>query len=113
MPRKPLPSRRCLLRGAVITGATLPLAGWMVSRSRPAHAEAEDLPEAEDGHAHDYVSNAEDAEGHPEYEAGERCDNCVFWGEEVRNGLGTCNHPDFLEVLVADEGWCSAYASLD
>jgi hypothetical protein len=37
----------------------------------------------------------------------------VFWGEEVRNGLGTCNHPDFAEVLVAAEGWCAAYASLE
>ncbi|MBK5943810.1 MAG: high-potential iron-sulfur protein [Halorhodospira halophila] len=97
-------SRRTFLKGSAVALAALPLSTLLHQRS----ARAE--PRAEDGHAHDYVNEAADASGHPRYEEGQLCENCAFWGEAVEDGWGRCTHPDFDEVLVKAEGWCSVYA---
>ncbi len=101
-------ARRNFLRAAVATAAAVPAAGLgLYAASRPALAE--DLPQAEDGHAHDYVNDVADTD-HDAYEDGQLCENCTFWTGEEEDGWGGCQHPDFMDVLVAAEGWCSAYA---
>jgi hypothetical protein len=100
-------NRRGFLRSALLTATVLPTAGLGIAAARPAWAA--DRPRAEDGHAWDYVNAAEDAAGHEVYEAGNTCANCIFWTGEVADGWGECVHPDFMEVLVNAEGWCSAY----
>ena len=95
--------RRRFLKTGAMAVAALPLA-TLVHQGR-VHA----MPQAEDGHAHDYVNDGADAE-HDAYEEGQRCDNCAFWGGEEDNGWGSCMHPDFSDVLVKDKGWCSVWA---
>ncbi len=104
--------RRKLLKAGAMGAASIPLASLVASGTAMARIpdDAEDLPEAEDGHAHDYVNVAEDASDHPRFEQGQYCDNCTFWEGEVKNGWGFCSHPDFSDVLVKDEGWCGVYA---
>lgn len=99
-------NRRGFLKTALAGATVLPVAGLGVSLARPALAQE---ARAQDGHALDYVNDASDAAGHALYEPGQRCDNCIFWSGEVADGWGGCMHPDFEDVLVKDEGWCSAY----
>ena len=95
--------RRAFLRHAVGVAAALPLAGLAARR-----VAAQDEPRAENGHAQNYVENAENAD-HERYEEGQQCANCVFWrGEDAE--YGPCQHPEFRDVLVASAGWCAAYA---
>ena len=106
MHEKTDPDRRRFLRRAAVTIATIPVASLVLHPQRRALA---DKPEAEDGHAHHYVNDAADAD-HDNYEEGELCENCAFWAGEERNGWGGCHHPDFQDVLVNADGWCSVYA---
>lgn len=101
-------SRRLFLRGAVLSAAIVPVAGLGLKVSDKAFAQ--DLPQAEDGHALDYVNNAADSD-HQAYEEGQQCQNCVFWAGESEDGWGRCNHPQFSDVLVNAEGWCNAFVS--
>lgn len=97
------PERRAFLRRAAGIAATLPVAGLAAQAAR-----AQDEERAEDGHAQNYVTNAADAD-HPRYEDGQVCSGCVFWnGDDAE--WGACRHPQFRNVLVAANGWCSAYA---
>lgn len=96
-------NRRKFLKTSAMAVAALPLSALVHQRVVKA------MPQAEDGHAHDYVNDAADAEGHPQYQEGQRCDNCAFWGGEEDNGWGTCMHPDFSDVLVRADGWCDAW----
>ena len=92
--------RRRFLAGSAAVVASIPVAA-LVHQRRAVAAER-----AEEGHAHDYVHDAADAADHPDYEEGERCDNCAFWAGEQDNGWGGCHHPDFQDVLVRAGGWC-------
>lgn len=96
-------SRRKFLKTGAMAVAALPLSTLVHQRDVRAMAKAED------GHAHDYVNDVADAD-HESYEDGQRCDNCAFWAGESDNGWGECHHPDFSDVLVKDEGWCSVWA---
>lgn len=95
-------NRRTFLKTSALAVAALPVASLLTHRTVKA------MPQAEDGHAHNYVNDGADSD-HADYSDGERCDNCVFWGGEEDNGWGTCNHPDFAGVLVRDKGWCDAW----
>lgn len=110
MPKTFRSDRRRFLRGAVLTATALPAGGYVMGFANPAWAE--DRPRAEDGHAWDYVNDAADADSEL-YEDGQLCSNCVFWTGEVEDGWGGCQHPDFEDVLVNAEGWCSAYVALE
>lgn len=95
--------RRQFLRQAIGTAAILPLAGLA---ARPALAQ--DDPHAEDGHALNYV-NDNTTSDHARHQEGQHCGNCVFYqgGEDE---WGPCQHPQFRDVQVNNNGWCSAYA---
>lgn len=101
-------SRRLFLRGAVLSAAVIPVAGLGLKVSSKAFAQ--DMPHAEDGHALDYVNNAPDS-NHERHEEGQQCQKCVFWAGDPQNGWGRCNHPQFSNVLVNANGWCSAFVS--
>jgi len=103
MTETPRTARRAFLRRAAAIAAALPFAGLAAHPGR-----AQDDPRAEDGHAQNYVNNAPDAD-HPRYAEGQQCANCVFWqGEDAE--WGGCQHPEFRNVQVSRNGWCSAYA---
>ncbi|WP_024329852.1 high-potential iron-sulfur protein [Thioalkalivibrio sp. ALR17-21] len=92
-------SRRTFLRRASAAVAAIPvvsMTGMSVAKAKPM---------AEDGHAHNYVADAANAD-HPDYSEGERCDNCAFW-----DGNGGCHHADFQGVNVSANGWCDAWVS--
>lgn len=94
--------RRAFLRQALGTAAILPLAGLA---ARPALAQD---AQAEDGHALNYVNDHTMAD-HPRYREGSQCSSCVFWqGGDAE--WGACQHPQFRNVQVNANGWCSAYA---
>ena len=95
--------RRRFLKVTALAAAALPLGALI----KPQRVIA--MAKAEDGHALDYVNDAADAADHPQFEEGQRCDNCVFWMGEEQNGWGRCQHPQFDDVLVRDKGWCSTW----
>lgn len=95
-------SRRRLLGAGVGAVVCLPLGR--------AAAEESPLKRAEDGHAHEYVTDAADAADHPRYEEGQTCRNCTFWRQEVEDEWGPCVHPEFRDVLVNANGWCEVHA---
>ncbi|WP_290652326.1 high-potential iron-sulfur protein [Aquisalimonas sp.] len=96
--------RRRFLKTGAMAVAALPLSTLIHQRSVKA------MPQAEDGHALDYVNDAADAADHPEYEEGQYCHNCAFWAGAEDNGWGQCHHPEFADVLVNEDGWCSVWA---
>lgn len=104
MSNEPDNNRRKFLKGSAAVVAAIPLAALV--RHRQAFAKAE----AEEGHALDYVHDAADAAGHDKFQEGSRCDNCAFWAGEEADGWGGCYHPEFSDVLVNANGWCSAWA---
>lgn len=95
--------RRRFLKTTALAVAALPLGALIHPQRVIAKAKAED------GHAHDYVNKAADAADHPKYQKGQTCDTCVFWQGEAEKGWGDCQHPDFADVLVKAEGWCSQW----
>ncbi|SFM43960.1 high-potential iron-sulfur protein [Marinobacter pelagius] len=97
-------SRRVFLRTAALGAAAVPLARIAV-HSPAAHAEK---AKAEDGHAMDYVNDATTSD-HPKYKDGNKCSTCAFWAGEESGGWGTCRHPEFSDVLVNKNGWCSTW----
>lgn len=99
-------ARRAFLRKITAFGAAVPFAGLGITAASPAFADEE---RAEEGHAHDYVHDAADAEDHARFQEGSNCANCAFW-QGGDDEWGGCQHPDFRDVLVAADGWCSAYA---
>lgn len=101
-------NRRRFLTRAAVAASVVPLS-TLALQLPSRRATAADRPEAEDGHAHDYVRNAADSD-HAMFEAGSNCGNCAFWSGSVTDDHGGCFHPDFMTVLVAEEGWCSVYA---
>lgn len=98
-------SRRVFLRTAALGAAAVPLARFAL-HSPGAHAAK---PKAEDGHALDYVNDASTSD-HSRYQEGQNCANCVFWAGENSGGWGDCRHPQFADVQVNQNGWCSSYA---
>lgn len=99
-------ARRNFLKNAMLSAAAVSAAGYGLAAARPAVAQT---AQAEDGHAHDYVNDVADVD-HARYAEGQLCENCVFWTGEEADGWGGCQHPDFANVLVNAQGWCSAYA---
>ncbi|MFW6379823.1 MAG: high-potential iron-sulfur protein [Halorhodospira sp.] len=103
--------RRKFLKTGAMAVASIPLATLMTHGTAMANVpdDAEDLPQAEDDHAHDYVNDHNDTD-HSRYQDGQRCDTCQFWVESVDGDWGYCEHPSFSDVLVNANGWCSVYA---
>ncbi|ABM63141.1 high-potential iron-sulfur protein [Halorhodospira halophila] len=97
-------NRRRLLQASTLMAAAIPLSALVHHRTATA------APQADDGHAHDYVGDAADAEDHARYQAGQQCQDCRFWEGEVEGGYGECSHPDFADVLVSADGWCDVFA---
>lgn len=96
--------RRRFLRAGILTVAALPLA--TVVRQQTVRA----MPQAEAGHALNYVNDASNADPDAGYQEGQRCDNCAFWAGQEQDGWGQCHHPQFADVMVRAGGWCSGYA---
>ncbi len=99
-------SRRRFLKGGAAAVAAIPLAALVHQKQAFAKAKAEE------GHARDYVHDAEEAVDHEAYQEGARCDNCAFWAgeDDEHEGWGGCFHPDFSDVLVKAGGWCDVWA---
>ena len=98
-------ARRAFLSKMAAFGAAVPFAGLGLTAAGPAHAQEQ----AEAGHALDYVNDASEATDHARYREGAQCSNCVFW-QGGDDEWGGCQHPQFRDVLVNANGWCSAYA---
>ena len=96
-------SRRVFLRTAALGAAAVPMARFVVPSAHAAK------PHAEDGHALNYVNDATPS-SHDKYQDGQKCQNCVFWAKDAKDGWGTCRHPKFADVLVNENGWCNSYA---
>ena len=95
-------NRRAFLRRASAAIAAIPVVSLVGMPAAKAAARAED------GHRHDYVNNATDAAGHPDYVEGAVCKNCAFWGGGDAE-WGQCFHQDFQGVQVNANGWCDVY----
>ncbi|GLR64646.1 high-potential iron-sulfur protein [Marinospirillum insulare] len=96
-------SRRSLLKKGLFGLAALPLGmGALTSKSFAAALPAlsEDAPQAK---ALNYVKSAADASGHAKYQAGQECDNCMFW-KPANNGCAL-----FPQNSVEPKGWCQSY----
>ncbi|MGI3212145.1 high-potential iron-sulfur protein [Roseovarius tibetensis] len=98
-------ARRAFLTKIAAFGAAVPFAGLGITAAGPAFAQEQ----AADGHALDYVNDFNDATDHARYRDGSQCSNCVFW-QGGDDEWGGCQHPQFRDVLVNSNGWCSAYA---
>jgi anaerobic selenocysteine-containing dehydrogenase len=97
-------TRRDFLRRMAALGATAPVAGFAISAAGPAAAQER----AEDGHALDYVNDATGGVDHPRYRDGSVCSGCTFWqGGDAE--WGACQHPQFRDIEVNANGWCSAW----
>ncbi|MBK5943684.1 MAG: high-potential iron-sulfur protein [Halorhodospira halophila] len=103
--------RRKFLKNGAMAVAAIPLATLVTKGTAVAGLPdgVEDLPKAEDDHAHDYVNDAADTD-HARFQEGQLCENCQFWVDYVDGDWGYCEHPNFTDVLVRGEGWCSVYA---
>jgi len=98
-------ARRAFLKGIAAFGVAAPVAGIVMTSAGPAAAQ----DRAEDGHALDYVNDATGGVDHPRFRDGSLCSNCTFWqGDDAE--WGGCQHPQFRNVEVNANGWCSAYA---
>ena len=96
-------SRRSLLKKGLFGLAALPLGmGALTSQSFAAALPplSEDAPQAK---ALNYVKVASDASGHAKYQAGQVCDNCMFW-KPANNGCAL-----FPQNSVEAKGWCQSY----
>lgn len=103
-----LPSnRRAFLRTVLTVATVVPVAGAAALIARQAHGAGR--PQAQDGHAFDYVNDAADAAGHAEFQQGRACENCAFWTGATADGWGSCAHPEFQDVQVNAGGWCATY----
>lgn len=100
----PMSRRRFLKAATAGAVATIPVTALLQSGTAMAK------PKAEDGYALNYVRNAADAEGQTRWAPGQTCRQCVFWDGYVEEPFGHCRHPQFEDVLVHDQGWCSVYA---
>ena len=96
-------ARRAFLRRIAAFGAAVPLAGITVAG--PALAQEQ----AKAGHALNYVNDFNEATDHKRYREGSQCANCAFW-QGGDSEWGACQHPQFRDVLVNSNGWCSGYA---
>ncbi|SEQ15253.1 High potential iron-sulfur protein [Ectothiorhodospira magna] len=67
---------------------------------------SEDDPAAQ---ALNYVHDASAAAGHPAYEEGQNCLNCLLYTDASAMDWGPCTV--FPNLLVAAEGWCTAWVS--
>ncbi|WP_018867881.1 MULTISPECIES: high-potential iron-sulfur protein [unclassified Thioalkalivibrio] len=101
MSDQPNANRRKFLRQASAAVAAIPVVSMVGISSAKADTKAED------GHAHNYVNDAADAD-HADYSEGEKCKNCAFWGGGD-DQWGQCFHADFQGVQVNADGWCDEY----
>ncbi len=97
-------ARRAFLRRIAAFGAVAPVAGIVITAAGPAAAQ----DRAADGHALDYVNDASGGVDHPRFRDGSLCSGCTFWqGDDAE--WGACQHPQFRNVEVNANGWCSAW----
>ncbi|SFX34079.1 high-potential iron-sulfur protein [Marinospirillum alkaliphilum] len=96
-------SRRAFLKKGLFGLAALPFG--MGALTSQAFAQAlpplsEDAPQAK---ALNYVKVAADASNHPKFQAGQYCDNCMFW-RPANNGCAL-----FPQNSVEAKGWCQSW----
>ena len=106
-PESPI-ERRSLLKGVLMTVATLPIASLVVGRSAyaaPAILDEKD-PQAK---ALGYLADATkvDAKSNPTYKPGQTCANCLQLQGSAGDKYRPCNL--FPGKLVAASGWCKAW----
>lgn len=95
-------SRRALLKKGLFGLAALPLGmGVLTSQAFAAKPQlSEDAPQAK---ALNYVAEASRASGHAKYQAGQSCDNCLFF-QAPTSGCTL-----FPQNSVEPKGWCQSY----
>ena len=98
-------ARRAFLRKIAAFGAAMPFAGLGITAASPALAQEQ----AQAGHALNYVNDYTEVTDNPRYREGSQCANCVFW-QGGDSEWGKCQHPQFRNVQVNTNGWCSAHA---
>lgn len=100
-------SRRSLLKGALLSAATLPAASLL---SREAFA-ANPLVDPNDAQAKSlgYLHDAAkvDAKANPNYKAGQNCGNCIQYTGKAGDAEGGCNL--FPGKSVKAAGWCKVW----
>ncbi|PRY63556.1 high potential iron-sulfur protein [Vreelandella songnenensis] len=99
-------SRRQFLRSSALSLAALPLGMGILSKTAFAQTLPRLDPEAPSAQALNYVEEASDASDHPAFEAGERCDNCMFYTERTQG----CQL--FPEHSVEPGGWCQSWVAM-
>lgn len=96
-------SRRAFLKKGLFGLAALPFGMGALS----SQAFASTLPplqeSAPQAQALYYRKVAADAAGHPKFEAGQYCDNCLFW-RPANNGCAL-----FPQNSVEAKGWCQSW----
>lgn len=96
-------NRRDFMRHSLLGLAALPLGAGVLSQ----RAFAQELPRLDpqdpQAKALNYVENAAEASGHPAYEEGEHCANCMFFQE------ANANCQLFPQNSVEPEGWCQSW----
>ncbi len=87
----------------------MPLAGALVLQARTAQAQAAVDPKDPQATALGYVADATKADKakFPRYADGQHCGNCQLFGGGAA-ATGPC--PLFAGKVVANKGWCSAWA---
>lgn len=98
-------SRRHFIRSSVLGLVGLPLGIGILSKTAFAQSLPRLAPSAPSAQALSYVEDASNASDHPAYEAGERCDNCMFYTADTEG----CQL--FPEHSVAPGGWCQSWVA--
>lgn len=99
--------RRQFLKLATTGLAAAPLAGLGMATAASAQEQLPHLDEeSEEARALNYRHDATQV-GHPEYQEGQNCGNCLLYTDPSAKEWGPC--AVFPGKLVAEGGWCTAY----
>ncbi|WP_006786296.1 high-potential iron-sulfur protein [Thiorhodospira sibirica] len=98
-------TRRHFLKLGVAGLVAVPVASLVMRPVAAAQKLTENDPVAQ---AMAYKHAAADAAGHPKFQEGRTCENCLLYKPDAGTaGWGSCSV--FPGKLVAAEGWCSAW----
>ncbi|EHQ51865.1 High potential iron-sulfur protein [Ectothiorhodospira sp. PHS-1] len=100
-------SRRRFLKFGSYGLLAVPVAGlgWTTT-AKAMERLSEDDPAAQ---ALNYVHDASAAAGHPAYEEGQTCLNCLLYSDASAQDWGPCSV--FPGKLVSANGWCTAWVA--
>ncbi|GAB2791532.1 hypothetical protein GCM10027040_17020 [Halomonas shantousis] len=96
-------SRRDFMRNSLLGLAALPLGAGILSQRALAQELTPLDPDNPQAKALNYVTDASQASGHPAYEEGEHCANCMFF-KEANHGCQL-----FPQHSVEPGGWCQSW----